>query len=384
MSSDADLLVQCRTAIERASRFPSLRAMRAAPDWPELEACVRAILSTVRRHAPVRPPAASRDPARIKAVHWNIEHGNWYDQVEGALLRHPQLGDADVLLFNEIDFGMARAGNRDVARDLSAALDRWAVWAPFFIETTPGRDDDVRMAAGRPNQQSLFGVAILSRWPIGAVRIVELPSPEQYQFDFERMVGRHVALIAEILHPERPFVAVTAHLEVHRTRAMRARQMQVLLDVLREERRPVLISGDFNSHTFDRGRPWDTLFGAFVLILWSDAAIRRRLLYADRGGTRERLFDELARHGFQWEPFVDHEPTLQLRFDRLDELRAFPGFVQRAAHDVLSWAERRGTLRLDWFAGRGWRGGRGVTVKGLDGPGKASDHAPLVAWLEPS
>jgi endonuclease/exonuclease/phosphatase (EEP) superfamily protein YafD len=46
---------------------------------------------------------------------------------------------------------------------------------------------------------------------------------------------------------------------------------------------------------------------------------------------------------------------------------------------VLDWAERRGSLRLDWFASRGWRDGSGRTVRGLDGPGRASDHAPLIA-----
>ena len=48
----------------------------------------------------------------------------------------------------------------------------------------------------------------------------------------------------------------------------------------------------------------------------------------------------------------------------------------------LEEAERRGSLRLDWFAGRRWGGGRGITVTGLDGPGKASDHAPSTAEFE--
>jgi hypothetical protein len=51
----------------------------------------------------------------------------------------------------------------------------------------------------------------------------------------------------------------------------------------------------------------------------------------------------------------------------------------------VTWAAGRGKLRLDWFAGRGWIDAaaeprsRGRTVRGLDGPGKASDHAPIVA-----
>jgi endonuclease/exonuclease/phosphatase family metal-dependent hydrolase len=382
MSRDPAYFTECIALKRAVEQFPTIKDLRASPQWPELEARLKRLLSLARRHNPPRPPAPPREPHRVKAVHWNIEHGNWYEQVEGALLEHPQLKDADLLMFNEIDLGMARAGNRDVAGDLAAALNLHAVWAPLFLETTVGRDDDPRVAGGRENEESLFGLAILSRWPIGEVRLVELPSPEAYQFDIERMVGRHVGLIATIEHPERPFVAVAAHLEVHRTRAHRAAQVRAFLEALRDEKRPIVLAGDFNTHTFERGRPWDPIFGAVVLVLWSERALARRLLFPDRGGTRERVFDELRRRGFEWERFVDREPTLQLRFERLDELRGFPDFVQRAVRAVLSWAERRGKLRLDWFTGRGWKGGGGFTVRGLDGPGKASDHAPIVAWFE--
>jgi len=41
-------------------------------------------------------------------------------------------------------------------------------------------------------------------------------------------------------------------------------------------------------------------------------------------------------------------------------------------------------MRLDWIATRGFRddAGSGETVAGLDGPGRASDHAPIVAELQ--
>jgi len=312
-------------------------------------------------------------------VHWNIEHGNWYDQVEAALLGHPQLQDADLLLFNEIDFGMARAANRDVTGDLVAALGLHGVWAPLFIETTLGRDDDAVTAEGRENQESLFGLAILSRWPIGEVKVIDLPSPESYQFDNERMFGRHIALIVEILRPGAPFVAASAHLEVHRTRAHRAAQVRILLDELARERRPVILAGDFNTHTFDRGRWWDPIFAASILLLWPTPRLQQRLLHPDQGGTRERLFDELREADFEWQRFVDRSPTLELRFDRLDEARGVMGLMGPLVRPALSWAERRGHLRLDWFAGRGWKEGRGLTVRGLNGPGKASDHAPIAA-----
>jgi endonuclease/exonuclease/phosphatase family metal-dependent hydrolase len=312
-------------------------------------------------------------------VHWNVEHGNVYARVEAAFREHPELADADVVFLNECDLGMARAGNRDVAGDLAAALGRYGVWAPLFIETTPGRDEDAALAAGAENQESLFGLAILSRWPLGAVRVIELPSPERFQFEAEGMYGRHIGLIVRVERPGAPFVAVAVHLEVHRTRADRAIQMTELMRALDGERLPIVLGGDFNSHTFDRGEPASILRGARVMLLESDPALRRRLLFPDKGPTRESLFEALRAAGFEWNRFVDRVPTLQLRFQRIGEVRSLPAFVTQPLKRMLAWAEGRAGLRLDWFAGRGWQGGTGYTVRGLDGPGQASDHAPIVA-----
>ena len=91
------------------------------------------------------------------------------------------------------------------------------------------------------------------------------------------------------------------------------------------------------------------------------------------------MFDELRNSGFEWERFGDHQPTLDLRLERLDEVHAIPAPLRGAARSALRWAQRRGRMRLDWFAGRGWRDGRGVTITGLNGPDLASDHAPIVA-----
>jgi len=379
VTRDRSLLGESAELKRALEGYADLGSLRAAPEWPALRPRLEALLSTLRRYEPATPPAPADDPDGVRAVHWNIEHGNWYDQVEAALTRHVQLAGADLFMFNEIDLGMARAGNRDVTGDLAAALGLHGVWAPLFLETTHGRDDDSRMAAGRDNEESLFGLAILSRWPIGEVRVVELPSPEREQFDVERMYGRHIALIATIERPGAPFVAVAVHLEVHRTRRDRALQMRTLLETLRGERRPIVLAGDFNSHTFDRGHWWSPLAAGSALILTPTAWLQRRLLHPDEGPSREPLFDALRESDFEWRRFVDRQPTLGLRFDRLDEARGLLGAAGAITRPVLDWVERRAALRLDWFAGRGWRDGRGATVRGLNGPGLASDHAPLVA-----
>jgi endonuclease/exonuclease/phosphatase family metal-dependent hydrolase len=382
MTRDPGVAAESADLVRRFTAHPTLDALKASAEWPELAPRLDRLLSTVRLHEPPLPPGPPHDAQVLRAVHWNIEHGNWYEQVEDALLHHPDLRDADMLMFNEIDLGMARAGNRDVTADLCRALHRYGAWAPMFLESTAGRDDDPRVAAGRANEEAMFGIAVLSRWPIGAVHLVGLPGPEAIQFDVERMFGRFIALVAEIQRPGAPFVAVSVHLEVHRTRAHRAEQIRVLAHALRNEKRPIVLAGDFNSHTFDRGLWHSPITGSSALMLYPGALLRRRLLHPDRGRFREPLFDGLREAGFQWEPFVDFQPTLRLRLGRIDEGRTWLNLLGPLTQPLLGWAERRGALRLDWFAGRGWRGGRGITVQGLDGPGLAADHAPIVAEFE--
>jgi endonuclease/exonuclease/phosphatase family metal-dependent hydrolase len=151
--------------------------------------------------------------------------------------------------------------------------------------------------------------------------------------------------------------------------------MEMVTAALAKEQRPIILAGDFNSHTFNRGHWWDFILNAVVMLTWSNRAVLSRFLYPDRGPAREPMFDALREADFEWNRFNDRRPTLRVRFERLDEARA----LVRMAGPMFRWAERRSRLRLDWFAGRGWREGRGASVAGLDGPGKASDHAPIVA-----
>jgi len=379
---DAAWLAECRALQRAVAPHATLAALESAPEWPALRARLDALLARVHRHAPAREPAPAADAHAVRLVQWNVEHGNRHAAVAHALATHPRLAGADVLTLPEVDLGCARSGNRDVAAELASALGLHAAWAPLFLETTRGRDDDHAAAGERANEEGLFGIAVLARWPLGDVRIVELPSPRALQFGRERMLGRHVALVAEVLRPGAPFVAVAVHLEVHRLRAHRTAQVRVLLEALAHESRPVVIAGDLNTHTFDRGRWHSAATGALVLALTPAPLLRARLLRPDRGRAREPLFDALHDAGFAWEAWNDFAPTLQLRDERLPEVRALPALVRAPLARALAWAVRRGALRLDWIVARGWRGGRGETVSGLDGPGGASDHAPIVATLQ--
>ncbi len=365
------------------SRYPSLAALHASPDWPRLGWRLDAHLDGVRLTPARGPDGPPRGPTRVRVVHWNLEHGNRFEPIAGALRTHPLLAGADVVSLNEVDLGMARSGNRDVAAELAARLGLHCAWGAMFLESTRGRDDDAATAAAEDNRESLFGLALLSRWPITASWLVPLPGPEALLFDREHMAGRFVALVCELAHPIAPFTAVTVHLEVHRTRAHRATQMRLLLESLAGVGRPLVLAGDWNTHTFDRGRRLAALAAAWALLAQPSQALSARLARPDRGPHGETLFDALREAGFAWDPYMDGVPTLALRFSRLGEVHALPWPLRALASRGLAWAERRARLRLDWIATRGFRSdlGRGHTVTGLDGPGLASDHAPVVAEL---
>ena len=113
------------------AHYPALRAIRTRKAlersalWAEISGQVRRVLEGVERGdcAPVPPPAAV--PARggrvLRAVAWNIQRGARFDDLRRALLA-PPLAGADLLLLSEVDVGLGRSGNRNVARELAEAL----------------------------------------------------------------------------------------------------------------------------------------------------------------------------------------------------------------------------------------------------------------------
>jgi len=85
VTRDPALLEECLALRAILERHPTVAALRANPDWPTIGIRLERLLGTPRRYTAASPPPPSRNPARVRAVHWNIEHGNWYERVETAL-----------------------------------------------------------------------------------------------------------------------------------------------------------------------------------------------------------------------------------------------------------------------------------------------------------
>lgn len=230
------------------------------------------------------------DPDGFK--HQVLERNALSAKKQAQIERHVQiLRDADVIVLNEVDLGMKRTDYRDVARDLAHALGMNYVFGVEFVEVDRLEDlgfdkvqlDDPELADKLQTElqpdptryKGLHGNAILSRYPISSARIVRLPvCHDWYQSEkaeisklekgkragankvflerIEREVrhGGRMALIADLRIPQLTAgqtTVVSVHLENRCKPSCRVKQMDALLDQLKDVGNPVVLAGDLNT-----------------------------------------------------------------------------------------------------------------------------------------
>jgi hypothetical protein len=165
-------------------------------------------------HASATPPRFSQSMQLgefLRVAHWNIERGLEYDAIEAvfasgeqfaamleadkfplgsderqrALKQAAMLRAADVIVLNEVDFGMKRTEYRNIAADLAARLKMNYAFGVQFVELSPVRLSQELENAGAEEKEisevikvdpsrykGLHGIAILSRFPLENVRLV--------------------------------------------------------------------------------------------------------------------------------------------------------------------------------------------------------------------
>lgn len=284
----------------------------------------------------VRPlkPSSPQTGKFLRVAQWNIERGLEFDAVRLAFT-NPQkfsalmdekksrasaderahiidqvnvLRQADVLVFNEVDWGMNRTLFRNVAAELAGALEMNYAYGVEFVEVDPvtmGIDEqvvlrEVKDAYAEPNESKaemiehvkqvmkpdparyhgLHGTAILSRYPLENVRLIPFKfqghdwyadekrkvsglakvegklSADVFKEQLVRQVrrGGRMMLMADIVDGELPSGRVTivaTHLEDLTTPANRRKQLEELLDQIKNINNPVIVAGDMNTSTHD-------------------------------------------------------------------------------------------------------------------------------------
>jgi endonuclease/exonuclease/phosphatase family metal-dependent hydrolase len=351
---------------------------------PEIE---RILGSVVREDfaAQHTDAAASRLPIRVTA--WNIERGIRLEGITRVLGEHPVISASDVLLLTELDYGMARTGNRFVARELARALGLNYVFAPCYLALNKGSGLESR--AEGENEQALHGNALLSRHRLRDAHAVALPNGKDKMRGKEKRLGSQRAVVADVLHPAGEFRAVSLHLDAHSTQRHRQRQMSIVLDHLESLRPqlPVVIGGDWNTTTYNSRRAVYAIGGFFRRVLMGVGnVIKNHYPHPDRWFERG-LFRELERRGYNYRAL--NEPgagTLHYDVQDLAANSNMGEWVPQWCFWWINWALAKSggrcSLKLDWFTAKGIEpcgDAPPKVVGGLrDDDGALSDHDPIV------
>lgn len=307
--------------------YAELTQLNETQTLPEaLQAKLDRLLTTpfVSNAAATRPPVLPHSPQLgtfVRVVQWNIERGIEYDAIRAALTganqfarfidasAHPRgssdrktilqqvalLKQADVIVLNEVDWGMKRTDYRNVAADLAAALRMNYAYGVEFVEVDPialGTEEfeevtaedraklKAQIAIDKSRYRGLHGTAILSRFPLENVRLQpfehqphdwykaeresvqpleagkrkagELVFREKVQREIRR--GGRMMLTAEIADERIPggrMTIVATHLEDKTKPDGRRKQLEELLDRISGMKEAVVLAGDMNTSTHD-------------------------------------------------------------------------------------------------------------------------------------
>jgi endonuclease/exonuclease/phosphatase family metal-dependent hydrolase len=264
--------VQLRKYVPELLKFESTAEMEASELYATIKPAVDQILNSIDLWEPSAPGGnpVRRNPGsndgRISALAWNIERGSRFSGIVHALKNHPQLKDRDILFLTELDHGMARSGNRFVAKELGDALQMRFAFAPIYIALQKG--SGVEEFVEGENTHAIHGLAMFSRYPMRNVHAVPLPNGKDKMWGKEKRLGRLRALIADIEHPAGTFRAVTIHLDALCSRAHRHRQMKIILDHLDTlPPLPVILGGDWNTTTFNSQSATRAILGYWRRVL---------------------------------------------------------------------------------------------------------------------
>ena len=376
-------------------RFSSTKEMKASELYKRIGPEIERVLGSVAQED-FSDAARQKHTAkghRLRATAWNIERGIRLPSIIGVFREHPLIGESDVLLLTELDYGMARSGNLFVAREIAQALGLNYVFAPCYLALTKGSGVEAYMEG--ENTLALHGNAILSRFPLRRAHSVALPNGKDKMRGKEKRLGCQRAVVADLEHPLLgPIRVVSLHLDAHSTQSHRHRQMKIMLDHLDglEPRLPVLIGGDWNTTTYNSKRALYAVMGFWRRVMMGPGYfIRNHYPHPDRWFERH-LFGELSKRGWTYSDL--NEPggcTLHYDVKDMAVNKNMSDWIPRWCFYFLRRAlekhNGRASLKLDWFAGKGVRvvpDQRPKVVTDLeDAQGRLSDHDAFVVDVLP-
>jgi endonuclease/exonuclease/phosphatase family metal-dependent hydrolase len=303
-------------------------------------------------------PTLSENAETVRVLAWNIERGKELDGIVEALKTHPDFASRDLLLLTELDYGMARSGNRFVAREIAGNLKLNYVFAPCYLALNKGNGVEAKTSG--ENRHAIHGLALFSRFPIENAHKVWLPNGIDKMLGNEKRIGKLCGLVAEIEHPAGRFYAATVHLDAHSSRAHRAKQMRILLEHLDRlnPKLPVIIGGDWNTTTHNSQNSTRAILGYWRRVLMGAKNVtQNHYPYPERFFERG-LFQTVEKYGFEYRKLnAAGIGTLHYEVDSLTKNTMLGDLIPQWCFPWIFWAMqkvgKRFSLKLDWFAGRG-------------------------------
>ncbi len=372
-----------------APHFNALAACRNSAElwgldlYRTLEPDIRRVLDTAET-GDFRAGHGTGAPARpqYRFVAWNVERGARFEGQVEALRTHTVLREADVLLLTETDAGMARSGNRNVARELAQALGMQYAFVPCYLNLTKG--SGIEQDLPGENDLGLHGNALLSRYAMTNVRPIFMENGVDIMASREKRIGRQAAVAADIHFPNATMTAVSVHLDAQSTQRHRFLQLRDVLDAVGGAQN-VVVGGDWNTSTYNSSRALHAILGFWLRVLMGvDNVIRNHYLHPYRRFERD-LFGLLEQRGFDYRECNRlGEHTVSYDVEDLRATKALRDWVPGWCFHFIRWALRNHggvcPVKLDWFATRGMRCADPVVVHDVR-EGRAvplSDHDAIV------
>lgn len=369
--------------LDRLAVIPRRAQLRKSALYQEHRAAIEALTRGFAWRRRARPPGGRR----FRVVAWNIERGKRLDGVLATLRDHPDLRGADLVLLNEVDLGMGRTGNRDVAAELADGLDMDFVYASHELLLSKG--DHFERDHDEANTLALHGSAVLSRLPITRVASVDLGEQQDKFHAAEKRLGGKRALLVEVQLHDGPLTVALPHLDPFASPGFRGWQTRRMLDAARAwGNARLLVGGDLNTNTYDFSNGLALALNVVhKLARLGFAETVRHYLVPQRIWERP-TFAALEAEGLSIDGFNGKDEGTTYYDLGEPEMadwtaRTLPGPIRRYLERKLAAWGGCVPMRIDWFAGRG------LTVRGtatVDRPRHGgtvvSDHNPIRVDLE--
>jgi len=330
-----------------AKYFPELLKFESTPEmetsalYKEIRPEVERILSSIVIENFAEDGSEPGSTDTVPAVAWNLERGNIFEGILDALQNHPDLKERDLYLLTELDYGMARSGNRFVAQELARELKLNYAFVPVYVALQKG--SGVESAVEGENTRSIHGLAMFSRYPMKNVHNVPLPNGKDKMWGKEKRLGYLQALIADIEHPAGPFRAVSVHLDAHCSRAHRKLQIKIVLDHLDTlPKLPTVIGGDWNTTTYNAQSATRAILGYWRRVMMGVKNVAKNHLPHPERYFEKALFDHLESRGYEWRKFNNvGTGTLHYDVSSIEKNTNLRDWVPEWCFPFIFWAAKR-------------------------------------------